>query len=136
MCPACFPKALQSGEFDCVVLDMTLPDTDGYGVLDALKKADLTLPPIIVYTAKDLSRDEHARLMKDVRSIIIKSERSEQRLLDETALVLHRVINNLPDQKQTLIKKLYDTQTAFKDKTILLVDDDMRNVFAISQTYQ
>jgi signal transduction histidine kinase/DNA-binding response OmpR family regulator/CHASE3 domain sensor protein len=125
-------EALRQGDFDCMVLDLTLPDMDGFAVLENLKQAAIKIPPTVVYTAKDLTRDEHERLMEVAQSIVLKSARSEERLLDETSLFLHRVINKLPADRQSAIGKLYDNELALRDKTVLLVDDDMRNVFSLS----
>ncbi len=127
-------KELTGNHYDCVILDLTLPDMDGFSVLEQLDRLeDVTVPPVIVYTARDLTREEANRIDRYASTIIIKGVRSEERLLDETALFLHRVIKNLPDQKQQMIAKLYDGDSLFKKKKVLLVDDDMRNAFAIAK---
>ncbi|HFE39063.1 MAG TPA: response regulator, partial [Gammaproteobacteria bacterium] len=121
-------------DFDCVVLDLGLSDMTGFELLDKLQNnKNLIIPPVIVYTGKELSQREVGKLREYSQSIIIKGAKSEERLLDETALFLHRVIGNLPRKKQKMITDLRDQDAIFQNKTILVVDDDMRNVFALSQ---
>ncbi|MDM8549816.1 response regulator [Desulfobacterales bacterium HSG2] len=130
-------QALISGDFDCVILDLGLPDMSGFELLEQLMlKKDLRLPPIIIYTGKDLTREEHQQLIEYADSVIIKSVNSEERLLDETALFCHRVVERLPGEKQRIIHDLYDLETVFRDKKVMVVDDDMRNLFAVSQILQ
>jgi len=125
---------LTSGSFDCVILDLNLPDISGFELLEKLDKMkEVNIPPIIVYTGKDLSWEEEYELNKYASSIIIKGVKSEERLLDETAIFLHRVVDKLPAAKRKMIRKLYEKEELLKDKHILIVDDDMRNVFAISK---
>ncbi len=120
--------------FDCIVLDIGLPDMTGFELIYELEKLKTHhIPPIIIYTGKELTKDENNELQKYAESIIIKGVKSEERLLDETALFLHRTISNLPESKQIIISKLYDKEAIFQSKKILLVDDDMRNVFALSK---
>ncbi len=119
---------------DCIILDIGLPDISGFDLIHKLKEVkDDHIPPIIVYTGKELSKEENNELQKYAESIIIKGVKSEERLLDETALFLHRTISNLPKSKQMMINSLYDKEILFHGKKILLVDDDSRNVFALSQ---
>jgi len=127
-------EALSNRQFDCMVLDLGLPDMTGYELLNQLHvdKAFKT-PPVIIYTGKELTEDQERELNKYAESIIIKGAKSEERLLDETALFLHRVVRNMPHRMQQIIVNLHDKDRMFKDKKILLVDDDMRNVFAISK---
>ncbi len=126
--------ALQKNSFDCMVLDLGLPDMSGF---DLLKKLDnqkqINIPPIIVYTGKELTKEENDELQNYTSSIIIKGVKSEERLLDETALFLHRVVDDLPDRKQQIIANLHDKERLFQGKKIMVVDDDMRNVFALSK---
>jgi CheY-like chemotaxis protein len=130
-------KALKSGDFDCVILDLSLPDMTGYELLEELvKEKDLRIPPVIVYTGKDLSREESKKLLDFADSIIIKGVDSAERLLDDTSLFLHRVIQELPRKKQKIIYDLYDFETVFQAKKVMVVDDDMRNVFAITSLLQ
>ena len=118
---------------DCIVLDLGLPDMSGFDLIYKFEELKGNIPPIIIYTGKELTRDENEELEKYADSIIIKGVKSEERLLDETALFLHRTIENLPPSKQRIITNLYDKEAIFKDKNILVVDDDMRNVFALSK---
>ncbi|MGJ4746959.1 response regulator [Leptospira sp. SA-E8] len=127
-------KAYQENYFDCIVLDIGLPDMSGFELIYELEKTKgQTMPPIIIYTGKELTREENAELQKYAESIIIKGVKSEERLLDETALFLHRTISKLPEGKQKIINNLYDKEAIFQKKKVLLVDDDMRNVFALSK---
>jgi CheY-like chemotaxis protein len=91
------------------------------------------IPPIIVYTGKELTVEENNELLKYSDNIIIKGVKSEDRLLDETALFLHRMISNLPESKQLIINNLYDKETVFHGKKILVADDDARNIFALTK---
>jgi CheY-like chemotaxis protein/methyl-accepting chemotaxis protein len=127
-------RMLEVLKFDCMVLDLGLPDMTGFELLEKIE-ADkkIEIPPVIIYTGKDLSREETAKLKKYAESIIIKGVKSEERLLDETALFLHRVVDRLPKNKQEIISMLHDKDAIFHDKKVLLVDDDMRNVFAMSK---
>jgi len=124
----------QANQIDCIILDIGLPDMSGFDLIHKLEKIkDHNLPPIIVYTGKELTKEENNELEKYAESIIIKGVKSEERLLDETALFLHRTISNLPKSKQVVINNLYDKEAVFHSKKILLVDDDMRNLFALSK---
>ena len=127
-------KVFNNEKVDCIVLDIGLPDMSGFELIKYLEKncAD-RVPPIIVYTGKELSKDEDEELRKYAETIIVKGVKSEERLLDETALFLHRTVRNLPDRKQEMIMGLYDKETIFNGKKVLLVDDDMRNVFALNK---
>jgi len=124
----------QKNQVDCIILDLGLPDMNGFDLIRKLEKLkDASLPPIIVYTGKELTKAENYELQKYAESIIIKGVKSEERLLDETALFLHRTISDLPKAKQNIINKLYDKEALFTSKKILLVDDDARNVFALAK---
>lgn len=128
---------LKERRFDCVILDLGLPDMSGFDVLEGLDAAmQASLPPVIVYTGRELSREEERRLQTHADSIIIKGVRSEERLIDETSLFLHQMVKSMPARKQDALKRLYDKEAIFKDRTVLLVDDDMRNLFALSQALQ
>lgn len=127
----------QENQIDCVILDIGLPDMSGFDLIQKLEDIKgHNMPPIIVYTGKELTKEENNLLHKYAESIIIKGIKSEERLLDETALFLHRTISNLPKSKQIMINSLHDKDTIFQSKKILLVDDDMRNIFALSKILQ
>jgi len=125
---------IQSEKFDCMILDLKLPDMTGFELLEKLKKDKkiTTCPPVIVYTGKDISKKEEEQLRKYTDSIIIKSAQSSERLLDETTLFLHRVEEDLPKEKQERIAQVHDKEEIFQNKKILVVDDDMRNIFALT----
>ena len=124
--------ALGSGHFDCVVLDLGLPDMTGFELIEQINQQSLGKLPIIVYTGKEISRAEETELKRIAETIIIKDVRSPERLLDETALFLHRVQANLPEPKRQMLEQLYQTDTVLTDKKVLIVDDDMRNIFALT----
>ena len=130
-------ELFEHNHIDCIILDIGLPDITGFELIQKL--GDLkgqNLPPIIVYTGKELTKEENNLLHKYAESIIIKGIKSEERLLDETALFLHRTISDLPKSKQLMINNLHDKEAIFHSKKVLLVDDDMRNVFALSKILQ
>ena len=124
---------LNEERFDCVVLDLSLPDMSGFDVLQAVSD-DTTLSdlPVIVFTGRELSAEEEAKLHTMARSIVVKGVESPERLLDETSLFLHRVVSNLPAEKQEMIERLHRSDEDLVGKTVLLVDDDPRNIFALS----
>ena len=125
---------LRTQSYDCMVLDINLPDMSGFELLDAINSdKSIQQCPIIVYTGRDLSQEENEILMKYTDSVIVKGVKSPERLLDETALFLHRVIADMPEEKQNTIKHMYDKETMLQEKQILIVDDDMRNAFALSR---
>jgi signal transduction histidine kinase/DNA-binding response OmpR family regulator/CHASE3 domain sensor protein len=124
----------EQNQIDCIILDIGLPDISGFDLIHKLENIKgHNIPPVIIYTGKELTKEENSELQKYTESIIIKGVKSEERLLDETALFLHRTISNLPKSKQLIINSLYDKEAVFHAKKILLVDDDTRNVFALSQ---
>jgi hypothetical protein len=124
--------ALKTGHFDCIVLDLGLPDITGVELLEQIKQeVALSKLPIIVYTAKELTKQEEIELKQLAETIIIKDVRSPDRLLDETALFLHRVQENLPEPKRQMLKQLYQTDPVLVGKKVLIVDDDVRNIFAL-----
>ncbi len=127
-------KIYKQNQIDCIILDIGLPDITGFELIHKLENIKgRSLPPIVVYTGKELSKKEEEELQKYAESIIIKGIKSEERLLDETALFLHRTITFLPKSKQLMINSLHDTGNLFHAKKILLVDDDARNVFALAK---
>ncbi|MGA2054595.1 MAG: HAMP domain-containing protein [Bradyrhizobium sp.] len=122
---------------DCVVLDLRLPDMSGFEVLDKIRKDD-SLPdvPVVVFTGRELSVEEDAELHTMARSIVVKGVESPERLLDETSLFLHRVITELPTEKQRMLEKLNSSDEDLVGRTALLVDDDARNIFALSSVLE
>jgi signal transduction histidine kinase/DNA-binding response OmpR family regulator len=124
---------LNEERFDCVVLDLSLPDMSGFDVLQGLSGDDtLADLPVIVFTGRELSAEEDAKLHALARSIVVKGVESPERLLDETSLFLHRVVTDLPAEKQKMIERLHRSDEDLVGKTVLLVDDDPRNIFALS----
>ncbi|MGE3776256.1 MAG: response regulator, partial [Pirellulaceae bacterium] len=124
---------LRDSTFDCMVLDLSLPDTTGYTLLETLSREDAySFPPVIVYTGRDLSADEEQRLRRYSRSIIIKGAKSPERLLDEVTLFLHQVVADLPPEQQRMIRKSRSRDAALEGRRILIVEDDVRNVFALT----
>ncbi|MFC1524336.1 response regulator, partial [Thermodesulfobacteriota bacterium] len=127
-------KLLGERKFDCMILDIGLPDMTGFELLDILEKdPGIRIPPVIVYTGRELSREESDRLYKYTDSIIIKGVKSIERLLDETALFLHRIVDRMPAEKRKMIANLYEQDAMFVGKKVMIVDDDMRNSFALSK---
>ncbi|MEK0313392.1 response regulator [Cohnella sp. 56] len=128
---------LNAQHFDCMVLDLGLTDISGFELLEQVKtNRKLQTLPVIIYTGRDLSKEEEQRLRHYAESIIIKNVQSMERLYDETALYLHRKHADLPPDKQRLIEKLHNPEAAFEGKQILLVDDDMRNIYALSSVLE
>ncbi|MGH8001740.1 MAG: response regulator, partial [Brasilonema sp.] len=126
-------EAVQNEYFDCVVLDLGLPDMSGFELIERIKQHPSgEILPIIVYTARELSRAEDTQLRRMAETIIIKDVRSPERLLDETALFLHRVQANLPAPKQQILEQLHSNDPVLVGKKALIVDDDMRNIFALT----
>lgn len=129
--------AFADGEFDCVVMDLMLPDASGYDLLERM--ADGTtyaFPPVIVYTGRALTRDEEQQLRRYSRSIIIKGAKSPERLLDEVTLFLHRVESKMAPDQQRLLLQARQRDTILENRKILLVEDDVRNIFALSSVLE
>ena len=126
---------IKQHSIDCVVLDLGLPDISGFELLRKLQQEQNgdKIPPVIIYTGKELSRKENDELQGFAETIIIKGVKSEERLLDETALFLHRTITELPSAKKDILVELYDKESILQNKKVLVADDDMRNVFALSK---
>jgi CheY-like chemotaxis protein len=125
--------AIRRGQFDCVVLDLRLPDVSGFEVLERIQEIESARDvPIVVFTGKDLTQDEEARLRRLAKSVVIKGAQSPERLLDETALFLHRVVADLPPGKRAMIERINASDEPLAGKTALVVDDDVRNIFALS----
>jgi HAMP domain-containing protein/CheY-like chemotaxis protein/signal transduction histidine kinase len=129
--------AIEDQSFDCVVLDLKLPDMSGFEILERFRESPaLSNLPVVVFTGKDLSPDEDARLRVLARSVVVKGVESPERLLDETALFLHRVVTDLPPEKQEMLDLLHHSDEALVGKKVLVVDDDVRNIFALSSVLE
>ncbi len=130
-------STLQDNPCDCVVLDLRLPDMSGFEVLERMR-ADSGLAdiPVVVFTGRELSAEEDAQLHTMARSIVVKGVESPERLLNETALFLHRVITDLPPEKQHMLERLNSSDEDLVGRTVLLVDDDPRNIFALSSALE
>jgi len=130
-------STIEQEPFDCVVLDLRLPDMSGFDVLERLReRPDLSDLPVVVFTGKVLSPEEDARLHVLARSVVVKGVESPERLLDETALFLHRVVADLPVGKQKMLERLHRSDDALVGKKVLVVDDDVRNIFALSSVLE
>ena len=130
-------RMMLNEKFDCVIIDLGLPDMGGIDLMERLKADDrLKWIPVIVYTGKDLSKQETLRLNKLANTVVLKTADSNERLLDETTLFLHRVESNLPKEKQEIIRKLHRTDEVLKDRTVLIVDDDMRNIYSLTNALE
>ncbi|WP_313168031.1 response regulator [Massilia oculi] len=128
---------LKSDVFDCMIIDLKLPDMQGGELLERMSQEELcSFPPVIVYTGRNLTRDEEAELLRYSRSIIIKGARSPERLLDEVTLFLHKVESELSTERQSMLKAVRGRDRVFEGRTILLVDDDVRNVFALTSALE
>jgi CheY-like chemotaxis protein len=128
---------LRENPCDCVVLDLRLPDMTGFEVLEHMKEdKSLADVPVVVFTGRELSAEEDAKLHTMARSIVVKGVESPERLLDETALFLHRVITDLPVEKQRMLERLNSSDEDLVGRTVLLVDDDSRNIFALSSVLE
>ena len=126
-------EQLRDHTFDCMVLDLSLPDASGYSLLETLSKEEAySFPPVIVYTGRDLSSEEEQRLRRYSKSIIIKGAKSPERLLDEVSLFLHQVVSELPDEQQRMIRKARNRDALLEGKRILIVEDDVRNVYSLT----
>jgi CheY-like chemotaxis protein len=128
---------LRDEGFDCVVLDLRLPDMSGFEVLERIRDDEaLRDVPVVVFTGKELSPEEHTRLHAIARSVVVKGVESPERLLDETSLFLHRVVGDLPPEKQRLLERLHASDENLVNKQVLVVDDDVRNIFALSSVLE
>ena len=130
-------ETMRSQTCDCVVLDLRLPDMSGFEVLERMRSESMLADvPVVVFTGRELSAEEDAQLHTMARSIVVKGVESPERLLDETALFLHRVIGDLPAEKQNMLEKLNGSDEDLVGRTVLLVDDDSRNIFALSSVLE
>src|SRR5262249_54742395 len=130
-------ETLHEQPCDCVVLDLRLPDMSGFEVLERIRDdkalADI---PVVVFTGRELSPEEDMQLHTMARSVVVKGVESPERLLDETALFLHRVVSDLPEDKQRMLEQLHTSDDDLMGRTVLLVDDDSRNIFALSSVLE
>lgn len=130
-------ELLRSQTFDCMVMDLALPDRSGFELLDEIShKEQYSVPPVIVYTGRSLSRQEEERLRRFSSSIIIKGARSPERLLDEVTLFLHQVESDLPPDRQRMLRDARHREAVFENRRILIVEDDVRNIFAITSVFE
>ncbi len=129
--------ALAGGGYDCAVVDLRLPDMDGFELLDRIQaQPPLRDLPIVVFTGRELSAADMQRLRHAAKSVVLKDVESPERLLDETALFLHRVIADLPQDKRRMVERLHASDEVLADKRVLVVDDDVRNIFAMSSVLE
>ena len=129
--------ALGASTFDCVVMDLSLPDMPGDALLEAMAADDaLSFPPVIVYTGRTLTREEEQNLRRHSRSIIVKDARSPERLLDEVTLFLHQVESDLPPERQRMLREARHRERGLEGRRILVVEDDVRNIFALSSVLE
>ena len=130
-------EQLRQQTFDCMVLDLSLPDTSGFSLLETLsEEGDHGFPPVIVYTGHDLSADDEQRLRRYSSSIIIKGAKSPERLLDEVSLFLHQVVSQLPPEQRKMIQKARHRDAALEGRCILIVEDDVRNVYSLTSVLE
>jgi CheY-like chemotaxis protein len=130
-------ETLSSATYDCMVMDLMLPDGTGYDLLEKISKGGkYAFPPVIVYTGRVLSRKEEQKLRRYSQSIIIKGARSPERLLDEVTLFLHRVESSLPAEQQKLLAQARQRDSVFEGRRILIAEDDVRNVFALTAIFE
>jgi len=126
-------EALADQHFDCMVLDLTLPDVSGFDLLDQIGKLPAVRDlPIVIYTAAELNRKEVTKLKRYAKTIVVKDARSPERLLDETALFLHRSQASLPEVQRKMLEEIHALDSGLAGRKVLIVDDDLRNIFALS----
>jgi HAMP domain-containing protein/CheY-like chemotaxis protein/signal transduction histidine kinase len=130
-------EKLSAQEYDCIVLDLRLPDMTGFDLLERMQAEPRVRDvPVVVFTGKELAADEDRRLRRMAKSVVIKGVESPERLLDETALFLHRVIARLPESQQRMVRSLHASDEALRGRRVLVVDDDVRNIFALSSVLE
>ncbi len=126
-------EALRAGGYDCVVMDIGLPDIDGMELLKTLEREGISVPPVIIHTAREFTREEEAAFRERAEAIVIKDVRSQERLLDEVSLFLHRMVSAMPEKQSKMIRDLHNADQVLLGKKVLIVDDDMRTTFAMSR---
>src|SRR5690606_19082616 len=124
--------ALQQGQFDCAVLDLTLPDMDGVRVIETIRRDASRRLPVIIHTAKDLNPAEEAKLRNLVESFILKGPESHQQLFDQIALFLHRCVEGMPEDQRLIIERARRREPGLAGRKVLIVDDDIRNIFSLT----
>lgn len=130
-------QQLKEKPFDCVIIDINLPDISGFDLIDEMAElSGISHPPIIVYTGRDLTKDEEMRLKRHSQSVIIKGARSPERLLNEVTLFLHQVESRLSPKRKKILQELRNREKIFEDKKIMIVDDDVRNIFALTSALE
>jgi CheY-like chemotaxis protein/signal transduction histidine kinase/HAMP domain-containing protein len=130
-------EELTRGFFDCMVLDLRLPDMTGFALLERLHAAPaLADIPVVVFTGKELTASEQAQLKSMAKSVVLKDVQSPERLLDETALFLHRVVTDLPQEKQAMLERIHHSNEVLRRRKVLIVDDDARNIFALTSVLE
>jgi CheY-like chemotaxis protein len=128
---------MTDGTVDCVIIDLSMPDVSCFTFLEKVKANEqLNTIPVIVYAAQDLTEEENKRLTKLANTVVLKTAYSYERLLDETTLFLHRVEAHLPQEKQNIIRKLHRSDALLEGKTALIVDDDMRNIYSLTNVLE
>jgi len=128
---------VSTGNYDCVILDLKLPDMSGFDVLEYIKNINLAhIPPVIIYTGKELTKREETKIRKYTDHIIIKGTKSIERLLDEITLFLHTVVEEMSKDKQDVLKMIHNRDEMFEGKEVLIVDDDVRNLYALSNVLE
>ncbi|HWJ28354.1 MAG TPA: response regulator, partial [Flavisolibacter sp.] len=130
-------KLMRQEHFDCVIIDLGLPDMSGFDFLEKIKgDSQLNRIPVVVYTGRDLTKEENTLLTRLANTVVLKTADSRERLLDETMLFLHRVESRLPKEKQNIIRKLHRTDEVLNHRKILVVDDDIRNIYSLSNVLE
>ena len=127
---------LRNETFDCMVLDLSLPDASGFTLLETLSRGDHAFPPVIVYTGRELAADEEQLLRRYSNSIIIKGAKSPERLIDEVSLFLHQVVADLPPEQQRMIRSARSRDAVLEGRRILIVEDDVRNVYSLTSVLE
>src|SRR5438132_402696 len=128
---------LSKEPFDCCVIDLRLPDMTGFELLDKLQEDEcLSDLPVVVFTGKELTREEEERLKVFAKSVVLKDVQSPERLFDETALFLHRVVADLPEAKRQMLERLHGSNEVLRHRKVLVVDDDVRNIFALTSVLE